>query len=195
MQKNSIDPVVGLNDEEKVYLLQLARETIATYLESGALPKTQPVSARVNEKFGVFVTLHQKGQLRGCIGYIEGIHPLYEAVMEMARAAAFNDFRFHPVSKEEVPGLEIEISVLSPLKEITDIDEIKVGKHGLIVQRGHSRGLLLPQVATEWNWNRDEFLSQTCQKAGLPPDAWKDSDTIIYIFSAEIFNESDFRKS
>lgn len=193
MNANDAQPIVGLNHDEKVYLLSLARKTISYYLETKKLPTTTPVSEKVKEKFGVFVTLHKHGQLRGCIGYVEGISPLYQAVMEMAKSAAFSDPRFPPVQKNEVPELAIEISVLSPLKKIKDVQEIQVGKHGIIIQQGFHRGLLLPQVATEWGWNREEFLQQTCHKAGLPPEAWKDPSSDIYIFSAEIFNEKDVK--
>ncbi len=191
MKLSEDQPVVGLNKEEKIYLLKLARETIVHLLKYGEYPKTTPVSEKVQQKFGVFVTLHKNGQLRGCIGYVEGIKPLYEAVMEMAKSAAFRDPRFPPVRMDEVPELEIEISVLSPLKKIKSVEEIKVGEHGLIIQRGFERGLLLPQVATQYGWNREQFLEQTCYKAGLPGNAWKDPETEIYIFTAEIFDEKE----
>ena len=193
MKASDKEPIVGLNHEEKIYLLSLARTTISHYLDSQNLPSAQPVSDKLKEKFGVFVTLHKHGQLRGCIGYIEGIAPLYQAVVEMAKSAAFNDPRFNPVVKKEIPDLEIEISVLSSLKKVKDVKEIQVGKHGIIIQQGFQRGLLLPQVATEWGWNREEFLEQTCHKAGLPADAWKDPSSEIFIFSAEIFNEKDVK--
>jgi len=191
MKLSEDQPVVGLDKKEKIYLLKLARETIIHLLKYGEYPDTTPVSEKVQQKFGVFVTLHKDGQLRGCIGYVEGIKPLYEAVMEMAKSAAFRDPRFPAVSMDEVPDLEIEISVLSPLKKIKSIEEIKVGEHGLIIQRGFERGLLLPQVATQYGWNREQFLEQTCYKAGLPGDAWKDPETEIYIFTAEIFDEKE----
>ncbi len=185
------ETIVGLDLKEKTFLLQLARNTIIHFLEEDDYPTTKPVSQKLKEDFGVFVTLHKKGQLRGCIGYVEGVKPLYQAVMDMARSAAFNDPRFPAVTLDEVKDLEIEISVLSPLKRIKNIEEIVVGRHGLIIRRGLMRGLLLPQVATEWGWDRQEFLKQTCFKAGLPGDAWKDSAAEIYIFSAEIFSEKD----
>lgn len=189
------EPIVGLNKQEKIYLLELARNTIVELLEHNKYPSTKPISEKVQEKFGVFVTLHKNGNLRGCIGYIEGIKPLYEAVMDMAKSAAFRDPRFSPLREDELDELEIEISVLSPIVIIHDIKKIEVGKHGIIIQRGGYRGLLLPQVATEWNWNREEFLTQTCYKAGLPGDAWRDPDTEISIFSAEIFSEKDLEIS
>lgn len=191
MNSTSGEPIVGLNNNEKIYLLKLARETIEWQLKYHEFPKTEPISEKVKQKFGVFVTLHKHGQLRGCIGYVEGLKPLYLAVMDMAKAAAFEDPRFPPVEPTEVKDLDIEISVLSPLKKISDINQIEIGKHGLIIQRGWQRGLLLPQVATEWGWNREQFLQQTCIKAGLPPEAWKEPGTEIYIFSAEIFSEKE----
>jgi len=192
VMSDKIEPIVGLNKDEKIYLLELARNTISELISHHKFPVTTPVSDKVKEDFGVFVTLHKNGQLRGCIGYIEGIKPLYKAVMEMAESAAFRDPRFPAVRREEVDDLEIEISVLSPVVKIEDVKQIEVGKHGIIIQRGpYQRGLLLPQVATEWGWNREEFLTQTCYKAGLPGDAWKDKETEISIFSAEIFNEKE----
>jgi len=192
MQESSSGPIVGLNDQEKQYLLGLVRTTILSILETGELPETEPVSEKMRGKYGVFVTLHKEGNLRGCIGYIEGVDELYRSIMSMAKSAAFQDPRFPPVEKKEVDQLEIEISVLSPIQKIKSIDEIQVGKHGLIVQQGLYRGLLLPQVATEWGWDKQQFLEQTCRKAGLPTHAWKDQRTEIYIFSAEIFSENDF---
>jgi AmmeMemoRadiSam system protein A len=188
---NDVGPIVGLNPEEKKYLLMLARNTIETLLAKNSFPETQPVSKKIQKKFGVFVTLHKKGHLRGCIGYVEGYKPLFEAVMDMAKSAAFNDPRFPPVKEDELKDIDIEVSVLSPLKNIENIDEIQVGEHGIIIQQGYHKGLLLPQVATEWGWDREEFLRQTCHKAGLPVNAWQESDTQIQIFSAEIFSENE----
>lgn len=182
---------VSLDKKEKIYLLELSRKTITCLLEAGNYPRTKPVSDKVKEKFGVFVTLRKKGQLRGCIGYLEGIKPLYEAVMDLARSAAFLDPRFTPVERGELVEIDIEISVLSSILPIKNVKEIQVGKHGILMRRGEDKGLLLPQVATEWNWNREEFLKQTCNKAGLPNNAWKDPQTEISIFSAEIFSEKD----
>ncbi len=144
---------------------------------------------RLLEKRGAFVTLTKKGNLRGCIGYIVPMLPLYKAVADMTVAASTRDMRFPPVTKEELKDIHIEVSVLSPLKLINNISEIEVGKHGLYINRGDYTGLLLPQVATQYLWNREEFLRQTCLKAGLPPNAWKEKGTQIYTFSAQIFSE------
>jgi AmmeMemoRadiSam system protein A len=137
------------------------------------------------------VTLKKNGRLRGCIGYIEAVRPLLETVEEMAVSAAFRDPRFAPVEKEEVDDLSIEISVLNPVHEAADISEIEIGKHGIIITGRGRRGLLLPQVAVEYGWDRETFLDQTCVKAGLPEGAWRSGETRIEIFSAEIFSEEE----
>jgi AmmeMemoRadiSam system protein A len=151
------------------------------------VPEFTVDSQALKEKKGVFVTVKKRGQLRGCIGYTRGVKPLYKIVGEMAVAAAFHDPRFTPVTEAELSDLEIEISVLTPLKRIKDVEEIEVGKHGLLIEKGFRSGLLLPQVATEYGWDRKAFLEHTCLKAGLPRDAWKDGKTSICTFSAEVF--------
>jgi len=179
-----------ITSEEKKFLLTLARKVITTKIEGINFSENKFFSDTLKESSGVFVTLHKTGQLRGCIGYVEGIKPLQDAVIEMSLSAAFEDPRFAPVEKDELKNIEIEISVLSPLKAISSIDSIQVGKHGLVIEKGFYRGLLLPQVAVEYNWNREEFLEHTCQKAGLSKNSWKDPLTKIQIFSAEIFSET-----
>ena len=179
----------GLNDEEKKILLKTARQSIENALAKKGNPKLDYDSPILKEKRGAFVTLTKNGMLRGCIGYVEALKPLDETIIEMAQAAAFRDPRFQAVSKDEIDELEIEISVLTPLKEIDDIKDIEVGKHGIIIERGGYSGLLLPQVATDYGWDRITFLEHTCQKAGLPTDAWKKEGTKIKIFSADIFQE------
>jgi AmmeMemoRadiSam system protein A len=138
---------------------------------------------------GAFVSLHKRGKLRGCIGRFEAEGPLFETVDTMARAASINDFRFSRVTPDEVNDIDIEISVLSPLRRIDDVSEIEVGRHGLYIIRGSSRGTLLPQVASERGWDTDMFLEQTCVKAGLDRDAWKDEGTEIYTYEALVFGE------
>ena len=179
----------GLTEEEKRLLHQIARRAIEDALRQGhkSGPNSIIQSRVLQEKRGAFVTLKINGRLRGCIGYVEGIKPLHKAVEEMAIAAAFHDPRFNPVREAELPDLEIEISVLTPLKQIRDVEEIEVGKHGIIIKKGSYSGLLLPQVATEYGWDRTTFLEHTCLKAGLPQDVWKEKDARIYIFSAEVF--------
>ena len=178
-----------LNENEQKFLLKLARDVISALANGNQPSIPEYFSETLSAKLGVFVTLHKFGELRGCIGFVEGVKPLQDAVIEMAQSAAFNDPRFAPVSADEVDDLDIEISVLSPIREIHDVNEIEIGKHGLIIEQGFFKGLLLPQVATENNWNRNEFLQHTCHKAGLPINAWQDDKTKIYAFSAEIFSE------
>lgn len=186
-QKVGIDS--GLNDEDKKILLQTARKSIENAITRKDAPKVVSKSTIFKEKRGAFVTLTKHGLLRGCIGYVLPIKPLDETIIEMAQAAAFRDPRFSPVTKDELSELEIEISVLTPVTEISDINEIDIGKHGIIIERGVYSGLLLPQVATEYGWDRITFLEHTCNKAGLPIDAWKMEGTKIKIFSADIFHE------
>lgn len=178
-----------LTDAQKKRLLSLARKTLNEFVSAKTTPHVEMVDTRLTERSGVFVTLNKHGQLRGCIGYIKPVAPLYRSVIEMTVAAASRDTRFLPVTEKEVKDIEIEISVLSPLKLIRSPSEIVVGKHGLYMMKGGYSGLLLPQVATQYRWNREEFLRNTCSKAGLPEDAWKEKDTKIYIFSAQIFSE------
>jgi len=181
-----------INTEEREFLLNLTRRVIKESADGNNYQSDQYFTENLKNEFGVFVTLHKSGELRGCTGFIEGFKPLQDAVIEMAKSAAFNDPRFSPVIEDEVDDLEIEISVLSPIRAIDNIDEIEIGKHGLIIEQGFCKGLLLPQVATENNWDKNTFLQHTCRKAGLNPEAWHERNTNISIFSAEIFSEKDF---
>jgi len=180
----------GLLDKtEQQTLLRIVRNTLKEYLSSGKTAKTEVPAGHLVEKRGVFVTLKKNGNLRGCIGYIHPVSPLYQAVSEMAIAAATQDPRFPAVSPDELKDIKVEITVLTPLKLIDNTDEIQVGRDGIYISKGFYSGILLPQVATENGWNRNEFLCQTCLKAGLSQDAWKEKDTRIYIFSGQIFSE------
>lgn len=178
-----------LTNEEKKTLLTLARESIKEYLATGKRATLPKETENLKTECGAFVTLHKKGRLRGCIGNMVGQGPLIETVREMAIAAATGDPRFHRMTAEELSDIDIEISVLSPLKRIHDVSEIKVGTHGILMNRGMYHGVLLPQVATEYGWDRETFLEETCHKAGLPSEAWKDKETSIEIFSAQVFGE------
>ena len=180
---------LGLNQDEKKTLLHIAKTTIECQTKNQKAPEFHVDSTILKEKRGAFVTLRKRGGLRGCIGNIRGNSPLHVTIGKMAFAAAFEDPRFPPVTKGELDDLDIEISVLTPLKIIEDVSEIDVGKHGLYIEKEYRSGLLLPQVATEHKWDRKTFLEQTCYKAGLHKDAWKEKDTRIYIFSADIFSE------
>jgi hypothetical protein len=186
-KKAGID--LGLTKEERAELHEIARKAIGARLTSGASVSrnVETASRRLKEPQGAFVTLYRKGELRGCIGQIVPRMPLGEAVAAMAQEAAFHDPRFTPVRSEELNDLKIEISVLTPLQKIDSTDEIEVGKHGIVIVRNGSMGLLLPQVATEYNWDRSEFLDHCCLKAGLPRNIWQDKQTEIYIFSADVF--------
>jgi len=181
---------LGLRQAEKEQLLRIARQSIEAKLEGKPIPQFEPVSDLLKKKMGAFVTLTKRGQLRGCIGYIRGVEPLYLTVSRMAIAAATEDIRFPPVRREELDEISIEISVLTPLKLIDDPSEIQVGRDGIYIEKGYNHGLLLPQVATEQGWNREEFLDHTCMKAGLPPGCWREGAK-IYTFSAQIFNEEE----
>ena len=171
---------------ERQLLLRLARDSIQSGLENRDLDLTPP-SPHLAEPRGAFTTLHLEGKLRGCIGYVLPTDSLYKTVADTARAAAFEDPRFEPVTVSEAPYLKVEISVLSPLQPIRP-DEVVVGRHGLVVSQGNHRGLLLPQVAPEWDWDRETFLAQTCLKAGLHPDAWQHGAQ-LQAFTAEVFGE------
>jgi AmmeMemoRadiSam system protein A len=178
---------LGLSAQDKKTLRHIAETVIENKARGKPVPEFTVDSRVLKEKRGAFVTINKKGQLRGCIGCLQAYKLLYQTVEEMAAQAAFNDPRFDPVTEKELPDLEIEISVLTPLRRIKHVDEIEVGKHGILVEKGYYSGLLLPQVATEYGWDRKAFLEHTCLKAGLPADAWKDKDVVISIFSADIF--------
>jgi AmmeMemoRadiSam system protein A len=183
-----------LSDVQKRDLLRLARSTIAAYLAELPLPLAE--APGLNDfHAGVFVSLHIGERLRGCIGYVEGSRSLLEALQETAISAASRDPRFEPLSADELPEVEIEISVLSPLRKIASPAEIVPGKHGVMVRLGHHQGLLLPQVALHHNWEAspagvETFLEHVCQKAGLPAEGWKDPNIEIYVFEAEVFSEA-----
>lgn len=180
-----------LNETQRKTLLQIARDSITAVLD-GRRPDLShyPLDDDLRRPAGAFVTLNERsGELRGCIGSIAPVAPLYQAVSSSAVSAAFRDPRFHPVEAEELADLHLEISVMGPITRVADPGEIEVGRDGLIVSRGPHAGLLLPQVATEYGWDRDTFLAQTCVKAGLPSAAWRAADTKIERFSAEVFGE------
>lgn len=172
--------------EERTLLLQLAHQSILTALEDRDLP-VDPPSPHLAEPRGAFTSLYLNGELRGCVGYVLPVGSVYRAVIDTARAAAFEDTRFYPVTIGEARGLEIELSILSPPRAIS-ADEVEVGRHGLLISMAGHRGLLLPQVPKERNWDRVTFLEQTCHKAGLPADAWK-RGALIEAFTAEVFRD------
>lgn len=185
-----------ITDEEGEFLVKLARSTIEFYLKEKIIlnvPEDTPDTLK--EEMGAFVTLNSKGQLRGCIGYPEPIKPLVNAVIEVALSAAIQDPRFPPVTPEELDDISVEVSVLTK-PELIQVnkpseypEKINVGEDGLITESCFGRGLLLPQVPVEWQWNVEEFLSNTCMKAGLNSDCWLDPEIKIYKFKSQIFEE------
>lgn len=185
-------PSLELTDSQKKTLLEIARESIVSAVLKTRFSYPQINDPVLNKECGAFVTLSIAGNLRGCIGNIRAQYPLWKTIRQMAQEAALNDPRFYPVNKKELNDIEIEISVLSPFALIKDIDLIEVGKHGLFIKKGFYQGLLLPQVAQDYNWDKTEFLAQTCRKAGLPESCWKEESCEIYIFSATIFSEKEF---
>lgn len=178
-----------LKNTEKAVLLDIARRAIVSYVRSGEIHVEPREEKALNVRRGCFVTITRDGQLRGCIGNFQSEWPLFREVAEMAVASATKDPRFYPMREEDLDDFAIEISVLSPLKKIEDPEKIQVGIHGIYLEKGYHRGVLLPQVATEHHWDRNTFLQQTCIKAGLPGDAWGGEDVEIYVFSAEVFND------
>lgn len=182
-----------LDSQERKILLKLARSFIEKAAQRGSLDGlgVEPLPGRLWKPAGAFVTLRRGNRLRGCIGQLESSDsPLALAVAWAAKAAALEDPRFEPVRPDEVPELTIEISVLTPFEEIAP-ENVIIGIHGLVIQQGNRRGLLLPQVATEHNLSRGRFLEETCMKAGLPRDAWRESGTKVFAFTAEVFSEDD----
>ncbi len=176
-----------LTEVEQQVLLRLAREALEQSVRTGHLSEIPPSAGAPEGRCGVFVTLHKRGHLRGCVGYVESSKPLYQAVRECSRAAALQDKRFDPVEPEELPDLHLEISVLSPFENILP-EKVEVGRHGLMISRGYQRGLLLPQVPVEWKWDRETFLRETCRKAGFENDAWQQGAR-LQAFTAQIFAE------
>jgi uncharacterized protein len=179
-----------LSDRDRAKLLRLARQAIEQCVLGRRLPPAEePPPESLSARCGAFVTLRKAGLLRGCIGHIEASTPLCATVRECAVAAALRDPRFEPVTPAELPDLHIEISVLSALTDVRP-EDVEAGCHGLLISRDQHRGLLLPQVATQWHWDREHFLEQTCIKAGLPPDAWCHGAR-VQAFTAEVFAEPE----
>jgi uncharacterized protein len=181
-QSNEFSP------EERNLLLQLAHQAIAAALDRRQISLVAP-NPHLAEPRGAFTTLYYRGGLRGCVGYVLPVTPLYRAIAESARGAAFDDSRFSPVTREEARELQVSLSILSPPQPI-QADEVEIGRHGLLISLGTCRGLLLPQVAVEHKWGRITFLEQTCRKAGLPPNAWQ-TGAMLQAFTAEIFADGE----
>jgi len=179
---------------ERKELLRIARSTLREYLATGFIPPGAPHKEALREPGAAFVTLKvgsRDGQLRGCIGTFSARQPLYKCIQEMAVSAATRDPRFAAVERPELDGLEIEISVLSPLQTVASPEAIEVGVHGVCITCGPHHGVLLPQVAVEYGWDRETFLDHVCRKAGLPAGSWKDPGSKLEVFTATVFHESD----
>jgi MEMO1 family protein len=186
----AVETPFSLSERDKSELLALARKSVE--MAVGEHKEYQPEASQseaLNQDRGAFVTLREAGKLRGCIGYTSAMKPLYLTVRDTATSAALRDPRFPPVSASELPQLEYEISVLSPLRRVMDVQQIEVGRDGLVMKNGDNEGLLLPQVPVEQNWNRQTFLEETCHKAGMSSTCWKDANTDIFKFTAVVFPE------
>lgn len=191
-QMNTSTNEFSLTNQQKTHLLDIARQTVETLVRTGKVPDFAETDPVLLAPGAAFVTLKKHGDLRGCIGHTEPYLPLWRCVREMAKAASTLDTRFRPVAPEELNDLDYEISVLFPAVPVRDVNEIVVGRDGLMIELHGRHGLLLPQVPVEWGWNRDEFLNQTARKAGLPTDAWKDQAAVIKRFQGIIFSEDEF---
>lgn len=173
-----------LTKEEKDKLLSMAKETIISYVSEGKVPKIEVSDKRLKANGAVFVTVNRNGSLRGCIGSIQPVMPLYQAVIKNAISASSNDPRFPPMTKGELSNIEVEVTVLSPLEPLKDIRDIEVGKHGLYIEKDGRSGIFLPQVPVEFGWDRDTYLEQLCRKAGLPKGDWKEAK--LFCFTADV---------
>ena len=181
---------IELNAKEKQLLLEIARQAVVQGVRTGKDQVEPREEKALNQRNGCFVTIRQNGRLRGCIGNFQSEQPLFREVASMAVASATRDPRFYPMKEADLGNFTLEISVLSPLRKAESLEEIEVGRHGLYIEKGFYRGVLLPQVATEHGWDRQTFLEQTCIKAGLPTNAWEADDAEIYLFSAQVFGEN-----
>ena len=193
--RHEATPKFSLTSSEKRQLLEIARKSVESAVKEDKaykLPANLPASLMRDR--GAFVTLKENGELRGCIGYTVAMQPMAETVRDVAADAALRDPRFHPVAANELPLLKYEVSVLSPLRHVSDINQIKVGEHGLMIVKGRTRGLLLPQVAPEEHWDRNTLLDETAMKAGLPPKAWRDKDADLFMFTAVVFGETEISR-
>lgn len=181
----------GMSESSRKRLLEITRSALIAAVNGRPLPEKPVGDPELQGHQGAFVTLTERGQLRGCIGQFTADRPLYQVVRGMALAAALRDTRFRRVQPSELDDIKIEISVLSPMRRITDpMKEVELGKHGIYIKRGRQTGTYLPQVATDHHMSKEEFLTScTAHKAGLPPDAWKDPETEVYVYTAEVFGE------
>lgn len=180
----------SLSEEEKSFLLQTARKSIAGSFTGKTLKLENPYP-NLNESCGAFVTLHLQGELKGCIGHIFARKPLFDEIIELAKASAFNDPRFPALKERELPDIEIEISVLTPLRKVQSPSEVEVGRHGVFLQSGYRSGVLLPQVPVEQKWDREQYLHHLCLKAGLPGNCLAQAGAELSVFEAIVFGEAE----
>ncbi len=180
-----------LSKEDKVLLLKIARQSLEAAVNRAAMEPFKDIPTKFKENCGAFVTLNKNNELRGCIGYILSVAPLYETIVEMAKAASLHDTRFYPVEPRELKDIDIEISVLTPPEEIPSFKEFIVGKHGIVINLRGRQAVFLPQVATEQKWDRETTLKHLCMKAGLPEDAFHDSEMTFKVFEAIVFEEKE----
>ncbi|MDD4156196.1 MAG: AmmeMemoRadiSam system protein A [Candidatus Cloacimonetes bacterium] len=180
-----------LSTDAKKLVFLIVRQTIESRFDHRIKPLECPPDEVFSRSLGLFVTINKHNNLRGCVGYVKPYKPLYYALIDLASAAAFNDNRFNPVQESELKDLRFEISLLSPLISVKEIEEIVVGRDGLMIEHPWGSGLLLPQVAAKYNWTKEQFLKETCHKACLDANCWKQHNTKIYRFEAEIFSEDD----
>jgi len=185
-----VNPSYKLSSSDKAALLKYARKTLEQFFSSATVPLPRGLNSLLKVKRGAFVTLNEHGELRGCIGQMREDRPLCTVVGSMALQAAFNDARFKPLSEQELPQVEIEVSVLTPFTQVNSADEIVLGRDGVIVRKGDKQAVFLPQVATETGWSKDEFLDQLCRKAGLEAGDWKDAE--LFTFQADVFSDSQY---
>jgi AmmeMemoRadiSam system protein A len=184
--------VKQLERSDQRQLLGIARRAIEAAVRHEPLAlAADDFSAALAEPAAAFVTIHERGELRGCIGLLRFEVPLWQNVRDAARAAALDDPRFLPVAESELPALELEVSVLDPPVELPDPAGFVAGRHGIVIERGMRRGLLLPQVATEMHWGESQMLEAVCRKANLPPDAWRDASTKLFVFESTCFGEAE----
>ncbi len=186
--------VTSFTAAEKAELLRIARESVVSVVSGTKYVAVEPESSRLHQEAGAFVTLYLKGELKGCIGFIESRLPLYNTVAEVAAKSAVADPRFENVKSSELEDISIEISVLSPMQALENTDDLVVGRNGVMIVKGYSRGLLLPQVATENGWDREQFLSYVCLKAGLDKNAYKNPGAKVFVFTAEVFGDESQQK-
>lgn len=182
-----VDGALGENDRRE--LLRIARASLREWLRSGRTPPGAPHRESLLRPLPAFVSVRVDKALRGCMGHVEPTAPLYKTVVELAVAAATRDTRFAPIGLDELDDVRFSISLLSPLQKVVPPDGIELGRHGLLITRGARRGLLLPQVAVEQRWSAEQFLAETCRKAMLPPEAWRESDATVSVFTADTFSD------